>query len=173
MVSGHSCISFPWLYHICIEVLTTRPLWVCTPVWHWSISCFMLSIDVLFKFITELWMENGWNECMWWNKVGDCELSWIWSFIFDSSLIVYWIVVVESCKAFMPSLGRGRISVKPTGHARFSVEFNRLIWNKKSIFLKENQLDQMGFILFIHFLVVKPFITNSQRFLNQTFPNLN
>ena len=26
------------------------------------------------------------------------------------------------CKAFMPSMGRGQISVKPTGHARFSVE---------------------------------------------------
>ena len=154
-------------------MLTTRPLWVCTPIWHWSILCFMFSIDVLFKSITELWMENGWNECMWWNKVGACELSWSWSFIFYSSLIVYWIVVVESCKAFMPSLGRGRISVKPTGHARFSVEFIRLIWNKKSIFLKEINWIKWGLFYLFTFLLWNLFITNSQRFLNQTFPNLN
>ena len=48
-------------------------------------------------------------------------------------------------------LGRCRMSVKPTGHARFSVELFTYLRNKKPIY-KVNQLDQMGFNFFISFL---------------------
>ena len=73
-------------------------------------------------------------------------------------------LIYESCWAFMPCMGRCRISVKPTGHARSSLEFIHLFGKLKVIF-KGNQLDQGWFILFILSLVVKPFLTNSQRFL--------
>ena len=44
-----------------------------------------------------------------------------------SSLIYVGIEFDESCTAFMPSFGTRSDSVKPTGHARFSVELCRLI----------------------------------------------
>ena len=68
--------------------------------------------------------------------------------------------------ALLPSLGRGQISVKPTGHARFSVENYQTYFEILSYFLKKSIGQKRRFILFIYFLVVKPYLTNSQRFLN-------
>ena len=52
--------------------------------------------------------------------------------------------------ACMPSLGRGRTSVKPTGHARFSVEFIRLFLENYKLFSKEINWIKGGlFYLFI------------------------
>ena len=73
-------------------------------------------------------MDGLWVECLHVvNKVGDCGLSWLWGFMIYPSLIRYCFIVIESCMAFMPSFGTRSDSVKPTGHARFSVELYRLI----------------------------------------------
>ena len=62
------------------------------------------------------------------NKVGGYGLSWIWSFIF----------CFKSCMATLPSLGRGRTFVKPTGYARFFVKFIRLFCKTKSLFIRKS-----------------------------------
>ena len=126
-------IVFHFLYFISyvFAVLTTRPLWVCTPLWD-IISCCYLCLVLMFSFeYWGVWMEFGWNECMWWYKVGDLRLDWIWRSMFYSSLIYVGIEFDESCTAFMPSIGTRSDSVKPTGHAWFSVELCRLIWDYK------------------------------------------
>ena len=43
------------------------------------------------------------------------------------SLIRDCFIDIESCMALVPSIGTRSDSVKPTGHARFSVELYRLI----------------------------------------------
>ena len=70
--------------------------------------------------------------------------------MFYSSLIYVGIEFDESCTAFMPSIGTRSDSVKPTGHARFSVELCRLIRNYK-LFSQETQMDKkvVYFLLFI------------------------
>ena len=63
----------------------------------------------------------------------------------------------------MLSLGRGRTFVKPTG--KFSVELITYFRKLKVIFKEINWIKGSLVYLFI-FFVVKPFLTNSQRFLN-------
>ena len=55
--------------------------------------------------------------------------------------------------ALLPSLGRGQTSVKPTGHARFSVENYQTYFEILSYFLKKS-IGQKGglFYLFIFLL---------------------
>ena len=80
--------------------------------------------------------------------------------------IIYCTLMYESCLAVMPSLGRGQISVELTGHARFLVENYKTYFRKYELFSKEINWIKGGLFLFILSLVVKPFLTNSQRFLN-------
>ena len=47
------------------------------------------------------------------------------------------ILICLSCMAFMPSMGRGQISVKLTGHARFSVENYKTYFRKYKFIFKE------------------------------------
>ena len=64
----------------------------------------------------------GWHVCMRSYKVGGLILSRFG----DTTIVVEMLYILyflfESCMASLPSLGCGRTYVKPTGHARFSVE---------------------------------------------------
>ena len=101
--------------------------------------CYIV-FHVYLWFHVDYWrvMDGIWVVCLYvQNKVGDLRIELIRRFTIYPMFLWYCFDVIGSCTAFMPSFGTRSDSVKPTGHARFSVELYRLIWNKNSIFLKE------------------------------------
>ena len=64
-----------------------------------------------------------------------------------------YIDVYESCLASCHRLGRGQISVKLTGHARFSVENYKTYFKKYELFSKEINWIKDG-LFYLFFLLL-------------------
>ena len=88
MISGHSGLLISFILSLMywgVDNPTFVGMHTFLP--YCFISSFKFSIYVYFNFV-ELWMDIGWNECMWCYKVGDCGLSWNWGVMFMSSIYI-------------------------------------------------------------------------------------
>ena len=80
--------------------------------------------------------------------------------------ILWFILVLSHVWLHFLVLGRSQISVKPTGRARFFVEMLHLFYKLK-VYFQRKAIGSKGDLSYLFiFFVVKPYLTNSQRFLN-------
>ena len=110
-------------------VLTTRivglaHLWVILKLWFTFHSIVGLSIMLIVEIRMDLGGMFAWEETRlvvmdWFGNWRIYYLCWVLYLV-----LLLLSHVWHSCHC----MGRGQISVKPTGHARFSVELFRLIW---------------------------------------------